>query len=65
MLVYFRVVQKAAPTTDGVPEYASFEEARDAANRNKVTGHHWLVQRVTVQTVYDTGAPDQAIPRSG
>ena len=60
--VCYQVVQKASKNIDP-SSYTSLEEARSAADRNKVTGRQWVVQRIETVTVYDTAKP-QGIPRT-
>ena len=59
--VCYRLVEKGQQKLD-LPSYTSLEEARSTADRNKVTGHQWVVQRI--ETVYDT-AERQGTPRTG
>ena len=61
--VCYRVVQKGSKEIDP-SSYTSLEEARSEADRNRVTGRHWVVQRIETVTVYDTAEP-QGTPRTG
>ena len=61
--VCYRVVEKGRQNIDP-SSYTLMEEARSEADRNKVTGRHWVVQRIETVTVYDT-AERQGPPRTG